>query len=158
MGSSNTVGPDVGRLNVTLHHNLFDGVRQRLPRVRFGQVDVYNNHYRLAGDGFAYAIGIGVRSAVHVERNAFTLGAGITAADLPYDWGGTAVTTRGNVVDPADGPARPVDLAGAYNAAHDPDLAPDAGWTPTLRHGPVLPAVAVPYVVGAFAGADRLLP
>lgn len=157
IGSSNTVGPDVGRLNVTLHHNLFDGTLQRLPRVRFGQVDVYNNHYRLAGDGFAYAIGVGVRSATHVENNHFALGAGITAADLLYDWGGTAVTTRGNVVDPADGPARPLDLVAAYNAAHEPDLSPDAGWTPVLRHGPVLPATAVPFVVGAFAGADRLL-
>ncbi|MER7459294.1 pectate lyase [Micromonospora sp. NPDC126480] len=157
IGSSNTVGPDLGRLNVTLRHNLFDGTQQRLPRVRFGQVDVYNNHYRLAGDGFQYAVGVGVQSATHVENNHFTLGAGITAADLLYDWGGTAVTTRGNVVDPADGPARPVDLVAAYNAEHEPDLSPDAGWTPVLRHGPVLPAAAVPFVVGAFAGADRLL-
>ncbi len=157
IGSSNTVGPDVGRLNVTLHHNLFDGTLQRLPRVRFGQVDVYNNHYRLGGDGYEYAIGVGVQSATHVENNHFTLGAGITAADLLHDWGGTAVTTRGNVVDPAGGRPRPVDLVAAYNAGHEPDLSPDAGWTPTLRHGPVLPAVAVPFVVDVFAGADRLL-
>ncbi|MEV6817099.1 pectate lyase, partial [Micromonospora sp. NPDC051296] len=156
IGSSNTVGPDVGRLNVTLHHNLFDGSLQRLPRVRFGQVDIYNNQYKLGGDGFEYAIGVGVQSAVYAENNHFTLDAGVSAADLLYDWGGTAITTRGNWVKPAGGLPRPVDLVGVYNAVHDPDLTPDAGWTPALRHGPALPAALVPLVVGPLAGADRL--
>ncbi|MCZ7422259.1 polysaccharide lyase family 1 protein [Verrucosispora sp. WMMA2121] len=156
IGSSNTVGPDVGRLNVTLHHNFFDGGLQRLPRVRFGQVDVYNNAYRLGGDGFQYAIGVGVQSAVHVESNHFALGADVSAADLLHDWGGTAITTRGNWVSSAGAPSRPVDLVAAYNAGHDPDLSADAGWTPTLRHGPVLPAPLVPLLVRPLAGADRL--
>ncbi|MGB2567144.1 pectate lyase family protein [Micromonospora citrea] len=156
IGSSNTVGPDVGRLKVTLHHNLFDRVLQRLPRVRFGQVDVYNNWYRLAGADFEYAIGVGVQSAVHAENNYFSLGAGITADDLLYDWGGTAITTRGNWVRADGDRPRPVDLVAAYNAGHDPDLGGDAGWTPTLRAGRVLPAPVVPFAVGALAGADRL--
>lgn len=156
IGSSNTVGPDVGRLKVTLHHNLFDRVLQRLPRVRFGQVDVYNNWYRLAGDDFEYAIGVGVQSAAYVENNFFTLGAGIAAGDLLYDWGGTAVTTRGNWVDAHGALPRPVDLVAAYNAAHDPDLGGDAGWTPALRAPQAVPAPLVPLVVGPFAGAGRL--
>ncbi|MER5705340.1 polysaccharide lyase family 1 protein [Micromonospora sp. NPDC002296] len=156
IGSSNTVGPDVGRLKVTLHHNLFDRVLQRLPRVRFGQVDVYNNWYRLAGEDFQYAVGVGVQSAPYVENNWFTLGAGLAAEDLLYDWGGTAVTTRGNWVRADGDGARPVDLVAAYNATHDPDLGTDAGWTPALRDGRVLPAPLVPLVVGALAGANRL--
>ncbi|MEK8105524.1 polysaccharide lyase family 1 protein [Micromonospora sp. M12] len=156
IGSSNTVGPDVGRLRVTLHHNLFDGVLQRLPRVRFGQVDVYNNHYRLGGDGFQYALGVGVQSAIYAQSNFFTLDASVEPADLLYDWGGAALTERGSWVCQGDGPARPVDLLAAYNATHDPDLAADAGWTPTLRHGPVLPAPLVPVLVGSLAGAGRL--
>ncbi|MBQ0990252.1 polysaccharide lyase family 1 protein [Micromonospora sp. H61] len=156
IGSSNTVGPDVGRLNVTLHHNLFDGVLQRLPRVRFGQVDVYNNHYRLGGEDFQYALGVGVQSAIHAQSNFFTLDAAVEPADLLYDWGGTAVTERGSWVRQGGGAARPVDLLGAYNATHDPDLAADAGWTPTLRRDPVLPAPLVPLLVGLLAGADRL--
>ncbi|MFC8850533.1 MULTISPECIES: polysaccharide lyase family 1 protein [unclassified Micromonospora] len=156
IGSSNTVGPDVGRLKVTLHHNMFDRVLQRLPRVRFGQVDVYNNWYRLSGEGFEYAVGVGVQSAAYVENNHFTLGAGIAAEDLLYDWGGTAVTTRGNWVRADGDRARSVDLVAAYNATHDPDLGTDAGWTPALRHGQVLPAPLVPLVVGALAGANRL--
>ena len=33
-------------LRVTLHHNLFESIGQRTPRVRFGKVHVYNNLYR----------------------------------------------------------------------------------------------------------------
>lgn len=156
IGSSNTVGPDVGRLKVTLHHNLFDGVLQRLPRVRFGQVDIYNNHYRLGGDDFQYALGVGVQSAIYAQNNFFTLDAPVDPADLLYDWGGTALTERGSWVRQSGNPARPVDLLAAYNATHDPDLAADAGWTPTLRRDPVLPAPLVPLLVGPLAGADRL--
>ncbi|MGC4861562.1 pectate lyase family protein [Micromonospora sp. DT41] len=156
IGSSNTVGPDVGRLKVTLHHNLFDGVLQRLPRVRFGQVDVYNNHYRLGGDDFEYALGVGVQSAIYAQNNFFTLDAALDPAELLYDWGGTALTERGSWVRQGTGPARPVDLLAAYNAAHDPDLGVDAGWTPTLRRDPVLPTPLVPLLVGPLAGADRL--
>ncbi|MEU7847837.1 pectate lyase [Micromonospora parva] len=156
IGSSNTVGPDVGRLRVTLHHNLFDGVLQRLPRVRFGRVDVYNNHYRLGGDDFQYALGVGVQSAIYAQNNFFALDAPVDPADLLFAWGGTALTERGSWVRQGGGVARPVDLLAAYNATHDPDLAADAGWTPTLRRDPVLPAPLVPVLVGPLAGADRL--
>lgn len=156
IGSSNTVGPDVGRLRVTVHHNFFDGDLQRLPRVRFGQVDVYDNHYRLGGPGFEYALGVGVQSALYAENNFFTLADDVDPADLIHDWGGTALTERGSWLRQGGGPAHPVDLLGAYNAAHDPDLGGDAGWTPTLRAGPLLPTPLVPLAVGAFAGAGRL--
>ncbi|MBB6038063.1 pectate lyase family protein [Phytomonospora endophytica] len=156
IGSSNTVGPDVGRLNVTVRHNVFDGALQRLPRVRFGQVDVYNNYYRLTG-GFAYAIGVGVQSAVYAENNAFVLAPGAAAGNLLYDWGGTALTEKGNRVGTGPWTLRPVSLLDVYNAAHDPDLGSDAGWTPVLRRGPLLPASAVPLVTALTSGADRLI-
>jgi len=153
IGSSNTVGPDVGRLNVTLHHNIFDGTFQRLPRVRFGQVDIYNNYYRLAGDGFQYAWGVGVQSSIYAENNYLALNDGIAAADVLYDWGGTAITEKGNWVQDGRRLPRPVNLLDAYNASHDPDLGPDSGWKPALRHGPVLPAPLVPLATLALAGA-----
>jgi pectate lyase len=156
IGSSNTVGPDVDRLKVTLHHNLFDGTLQRLPRVRFGQVDVYNNHYRIAATGFAYALGVGVQSAIYAENNYFALDAGVAADDLLYDWGGTAITERGNWVRAAGRLPRPTSLLAAYNATHDPDLGADAGWTPALRADRPLPAPLVALVVPALAGANRL--
>jgi pectate lyase len=36
-----------GRLDVTLHHNYYQDTGQRMPRVRFGRVHVYNNYYDL---------------------------------------------------------------------------------------------------------------
>ncbi|MDG4800456.1 pectate lyase [Micromonospora sp. WMMD980] len=156
IGSSNTVGPDVGRLRVTVRHNLFDGDLQRLPRVRFGQVDVHENHYRLGGAGFEYALGVGVQSAIHAENNFFTLADDVDPADLIHDWGGTALTERGSWVRRGDRLPRPVDLRAAYNAVHDPDLGGDAGWTPTLRAAPPLPTPLVPLAVDAWAGAGRL--
>lgn len=153
IGSSNTVGPDVGRLNVTLHHNVFDGTLQRLPRVRFGKVDIYNNYYRLAGEGFSYALGVGVQSAIYAENNYFALSGGIATEDILYDWGGTAITEKGNWVRAGSSLPRPASLLSAYNATHDPDLGADSGWTPALRHGPVLPAPLVPLAALALAGA-----
>ena len=147
----------MGRLQVTLHHNLFDGVLQRLPRVRFGQVDVYNNHYRLGGDDFQYALGVGVQSAIYAREQLLHPGRGGRPGRPALRLGRHRGDRARHLGPPGRRPAaRPVDLLAAYNATHDPDLAADAGWTPTLRRDPVLPAPLVPLLVGPLAGADRL--
>lgn len=160
IGSTNNPGGgDPGRLNVTAHHNLFDGLGQRAPRVRFGKVDVYNNHYRLPVSGpfsYQYSWGVGVESAIYAENNFFSFGPDTDPASVVADWGGTAMTERGTWVRTGRGLGHPMSLLDAYNAANDPPLGDDAGWVPDLRHGPVLPAVLVPYVVGALAGSGRL--
>ena len=33
---------DRGRLNVTLHHNLFENIADRAPRARFGNIHAFN--------------------------------------------------------------------------------------------------------------------
>ncbi|WP_146178059.1 polysaccharide lyase family 1 protein [Nonomuraea fuscirosea] len=111
------------KLKVTLHHNHFDRLGQRAPRVRFGQVHVYNNYYR-GGDGHGYSIGVGFGSQVYADGNAFD---GIEAAKVLTVFNGTAITARDNLVDGV-----PVDVAAAYNAANGTTLGGDAGWTPTL--------------------------
>ncbi|GGW73183.1 hypothetical protein GCM10010503_58340 [Streptomyces lucensis JCM 4490] len=63
---------DRGHLKVTFHHNLFRDLVERAPRVRFWQVDSYDNHF-VAGDGWSYSYGIGMESQLVAERNAFTL-------------------------------------------------------------------------------------
>ena len=62
-------------------------------------------------------------------------------ATLLHDWGGTALTARENVAR-IDGRLQPIDLIGVYNAANDPDLGTDAGWTPT-RYTKIDPAPSV---------------
>ncbi len=45
---------------MTIHHNLFENVGQRTPRVRFGQVHVYNNYYKIEQiPDYVYSWGVG---------------------------------------------------------------------------------------------------
>jgi len=156
IGSTNTPTDDLGKLRVTVHHNEFDAVLQRAPRVRFGQVDVYDNDYRVPADsGYVYSWGVGVGSAVVAEKNAFRLDPGVDPAQVIYNWGGTAVHTADNWVSVGLGRLAPVDLLAAFNAASDPDLGADVGWTPTLRTT-VHPAPWVARIVPARAGPGRL--
>jgi pectate lyase len=156
IGSTNNPRDDLGKLRVTVHHNEFDNILQRAPRVRFGQVDVYNNYYRIAPDtDYLYSWGVGVQSAIVAEKNYFRIIGTVPPADVIYNWGGTAIRAEDNWVKAGGRSAAPVDLLAAFNAAHDPDLGSDVGWTPTLRTG-VLPALQVQQVVPARAGSGRL--
>ncbi|WP_461023939.1 pectate lyase family protein [Thalassiella azotivora] len=63
---------DRGRLRVTYHHNWFDGVNQRNPRVRFGNpVHVYNNYYDGVGASGGYGVASTTEAGVLVEGNYF---------------------------------------------------------------------------------------
>jgi pectate lyase len=67
--SDSNSGEDNGKLRVTYHHNYFDGVNQRNPRVRFGNpVHVYNNYYRNIG---SYGVASTENAGVLVEKNYF---------------------------------------------------------------------------------------
>lgn len=155
IGSTNNPATDLGKLNVTVHHNVFDTILQRAPRVRFGQVHVYDNWYDVpAGAGYVYSFGVGVQSKIYAENNYFRLGSGVGADQIIYNWGGTAVHATGTLVT-SGRTTREVDILAAYNATHDPDLSGDVGWTPTL-HTRVDPAALVPLTVPLLAGAGRL--
>lgn len=70
IGNSATRTTDSGYLKVTLHHNWWaDGVKERMPRVRFGQVHVANNLFD--SDDNSYNVGPGVGANVLVEGNLF---------------------------------------------------------------------------------------
>lgn len=76
IGNSDARTDDAGRLRVTLHNNWFENVKERSPRVRYGQVHVYNNLYTARGDAdysYSYSIGVGLRSSIIAESNAFQL-------------------------------------------------------------------------------------
>ncbi|MGC9664974.1 pectate lyase family protein [Planosporangium sp. 12N6] len=156
IGSSDKPGNDVGRLRVTIHHNRFTDLGQRAPRVRYGQVHVYDNLYEVpSGADYGYSWGVGVQSHIYAENNYFQLAADVAPDRLVKDWGGTALFETGTVVRTGRGHPTPMSLRDAYNATHDPDLAGDAGWTPT-QPGPVEPAVAAAERVRGSAGARPL--
>jgi pectate lyase len=156
IGSTNSPTADLGKLHVTVDHNEFDTILQRAPRVRYGQVDVYNNFYWVASDDeYVYSWGVGVQSSIVAEKNFFRLGSVVTPDLVIYNWGGTAIHADDNWVKVDGRAATPVDLLAAFNALHDPDLGSDVGWTPTLRTD-VLSALDVQKVVPAQAGSGRL--
>ncbi|MEU4245589.1 pectate lyase [Actinoplanes sp. NPDC026619] len=146
-GNGDTVIADRGKIRVTMHHSEITNLVQRGPRVRFGQVHVYNNLYRSTADsGYLYSWGVGIESKLYAENNAFQLQAPFTAATIIWVSSGTAIHESGTLVN-----GRPVDVLAAYNAANDPDLSSDVGWTPVL-HTRIDPARAVPGLVAAGAG------
>ncbi|OEJ23824.1 pectate lyase [Streptomyces agglomeratus] len=151
IGNSDGAGAtDRGKLRVTLHHNLFRDVVERAPRVRFGRVDAYNNHFVVAQHGYAYSFGIGIESQLVAEKNTFALPDGVGAAKILKKWKDAPVTTRHNYVNGA-----PVDLLAAHNAANPANpLRAGAGWTPVLRTRVDSPRV-VPALVTGRAGAPH---
>jgi pectate lyase len=141
IGSSDNAPADVGKLRVTLHHNLFDGIGQRAPRVRFGQVHVYNNHYRIDDDdNFQYSWGVGIQSQVYAENNFFEIDRDIPLGTVIERLNGTAMFETGTLVDHTLGHdrgmphGRAVSLLEEYNAITDPDILDATGttWQPTL--------------------------
>ncbi|MFB9389116.1 polysaccharide lyase family 1 protein [Streptomyces coeruleoprunus] len=152
IGNSDSAGAtDRGRLRVTLHHNVFKNVVERAPRVRFGKVDAYNNHYVVPAQGYAYSFGIGAESQLVAEKNAFTLPAGVGAGRILKKWKEAPVTVAGNYVN-----GRCVDLLAVHNAEVPGEvLQPGAGWTPTLRTRVDDPR-ALPGLLSHRAGAGTL--
>ncbi|MET9791897.1 pectate lyase family protein [Streptomyces canus] len=153
IGNSDTATGDRGRLRVTLHHNQFESVVQRAPRVRFGQVHLYNNRYIAKNDDYRYSLGISTESAVHAENNAFHTPGHIEAADLVKSWNGSALHQTGTLFN-----GYPVDLLAihnAYNSGSERDLTADVGWTPTL-HTKIDSAEAADRQVARGAGAGRI--
>lgn len=151
IGSSDSATADRGKLRVTLHHNLFDGIGQRAPRVRFGQVHLYNNLYDLRGTpSYSYSWGVGIESAIYAEANVFIADRDFAVDRIIGRFNGTALSASDTLVI---GPRvrNPVDVIAAWNEVNDPDLGFDAGWVPTLDHE-LMPAWTTPILVPLLAG------
>ncbi|MGW7515516.1 pectate lyase family protein [Streptomyces sp. NPDC054796] len=153
IGNSDGAGAtDRGRLRATFHHNLFRDLNERVPRVRFGKVDVYNNHYKESGLApYGYSWGLGFESALVGEHNAFTLPDTIAPYRVIHPWvKGAAMTESGNYVN-----GEPFDVLRYYNTQNPVALVgDDAGWTPSLRPHVDDPA-DVPRLVARGAGAGK---
>ncbi|MFD4690735.1 polysaccharide lyase family 1 protein [Streptomyces sp. NPDC058463] len=153
IGNSDGAGAtDRGKLRVTLHHNLFKDVKERAPRVRFGQVDSYNNHFvATTGSAYGYSYGIGFESKLVAEHNAFSLGSGFDKATVLKKWSESSLTADDNYVN-----GRKTDLIAVHNAGVPAEqLTVGAGWTPELRTKVDHPLV-VPVLVAIKAGAGKI--
>jgi pectin methylesterase-like acyl-CoA thioesterase/pectate lyase len=145
---------DRGHLRVTLHHNLWEQVKERTPRVRYGQVHVANNLYVASAGGdypYGYSIGVGIASQVLSEANAWEASTGVAPARVVRLLKGDRLEDRGSRFN-----GEPVDPTALLRAAN-PDMAVvgEAGWTPPYRL-PIDVAAMVPARVRAGAGTSRL--
>jgi pectate lyase len=94
IGSSDQATDDAGHLRVTFHNDWWaTGIRERMPRVRFGQVHVFSSLYTSTDNN--YCIRAGAFANILAEANAF-----IGVSD-PIDLGesneASVIVSRGNV-------------------------------------------------------------
>lgn len=127
IGNSDGLISDTGKLRVTLHHNHFHACKERTPRVRYGRVHVASNLFSAdRAEDVGYTLGVGVRSHLVSEFNAWELPPGVPADRLIRRWKGDAIAERGSRIN-----GQPVDLRAAWHAAHPGEtLSADVGWTP----------------------------
>jgi pectate lyase len=150
IGSSDSAAADRGKLRVTLHHNVFERTVQRGPRVRFGQVHVYNNLYIADAETFSYAFGVGIESQIFAEANVFNTIGEVDASRFISRFNGTSLHSTETLMN---GHARAdyVDVVAEYNAVREPDLDSTVAWSPVLV-GRLDPVHAVEALVGTHAG------
>jgi len=162
IGSSDTRTQDRGQHRVTQHHNRWTDIGQRAPRVRFGDVHVYNNLYEQTeaslGESvpgspfFQYYWGAGVESSIVAEQNAIELQPSSPVDHIIAWWKGTELSETGTLVN-----GEIVDVLGAFNATSPNKLSPDVRWDPADHYAyEAQPAAEVAAAVRAGAGAGIL--
>lgn len=86
VGSSDSATTDEGKLHVTFSNNVYRDIASRAPRVRFGQVHVFNNYY--VGSKSApiyphdYSIGVGNAAKIISQNNVFEVTGANGCADV----------------------------------------------------------------------------
>jgi pectate lyase len=127
IGNSDSRTSDEGKLRVTLHHNHFHACKERTPRVRFGRVHVASNLFSAdRAEDFGYSLGVGFKSRLVSDNNAWELPAGVNAGQVVRRLKGTAFVDRGSRLN-----GQPVDIGATWRSAHPGEpLSTDVGWRP----------------------------
>ena len=98
IGNSDSRADDEGKLRVTMHHNWFEDVKERSPRVRYGRVHLYNNLYSASPGAdypYGYSIGVGFKSRIVAEDNVFALPQRANLTPFKW-WRGERIGASGN--------------------------------------------------------------
>ena len=107
--SDSNASEDTGHLTVTFHHDWWaDNVVERMPRVRFGQVHLFDNLYTAAGDD--YCIGVGVSANIRDENDVF-VGVKNPIDSADYSNGASIIQSTGDLLQMTTGTSQ--DIGGA---------------------------------------------
>ncbi|RCX17925.1 pectate lyase [Anaerobacterium chartisolvens] len=143
--SANNGSADSGKLKVTYHHNWFEGTNSRHPRVRFGQVHVYNNFFDRLTD---YGVASTCDAEVLVEGNYFA------SVKRPVIWpqpGTDAASTLSN--DPA---GKVKERSNYYDSGSGQPMVNDSGFSFSPPYSYALDnAGNVPSLLRQYAGAEK---
>lgn len=133
VGAGDKQEGDRGRLRVTYHHNWFLRTTQRHPRVRYGQVHLFNNLY----DNVDAGIGIGVEAQIVSKGNFFD------NASTPYHF-----------QDTPDQPGKMNDTGSLFGQGDLPPLDDvEPTWSPRDHYTYTVDTIqAVPEIVRKGAG------
>ncbi|MEV0224360.1 polysaccharide lyase family 1 protein [Streptomyces sp. NPDC050704] len=152
IGSSDT--DSVGKLRVSIHHNVWKGISQRAPLARIGQIHLYNNYYdttTVNGYAHSYSINSRAKAQVIAERNYWKVPAGQKIAKLLSGDGTGAIAGTGNLVN-----GKATNLVTAYNTANSKKLKTTANWKPTLTARLQPSAANLPTSLASTTGAGVL--
>jgi pectate lyase len=148
IGSSSSATSDEGKLRVTFSNNVFRDIQSRAPRVRFGQVHLFNNYY------------VGSKSAA-VYKNSYSVGPGTNAKILSnanvFEIAGAA-SCDAIIKNPGDATAGTFKDSGSLlngAALGTCALSTAATWTPPYAFTP-RPAALVKANALAQAGGGKL--
>jgi pectate lyase len=148
IGSSSSATGDEGKLRVTFSNNVFRDIQSRAPRVRFGQVHLFNNYY------------VGSKSAA-VYKNSYSVGPGTNAKILSnanvFEIAGAA-SCDAIIKNPGDATAGTFKDSGSLlngAALGTCALSTAAPWTPPYAFTP-RPAALVKANALAQAGGGKL--
>lgn len=156
IGGSDGATGDTGHLRTTFHHDLWLNAEERQPRVRYGQVDLYDNLYSInhpLGNGaYVYSWGAGIQSHIYAQNNAFINPNGLySPSQILYDYG---IMTQPQVcvIDARwNNPDVTVDPVALANAAI-------ASWAPTDTVSATGVTVAQTLAAAAAAHTTPLVP
>jgi len=150
VGASDSAFGDRGHLNVTFHHNWYDRVEERIPRMRFGNAHVFNLYCnQLGGKGIQST----TEAATLVENAYFYQPRASSFPTIEVNGGGTGtVKVVNSVIVNSPGVNVTFRQFGATNFSFNPPFAaPTPPYAYTLDAAP-----GVPNIVTNNAGIGKI--